>query len=62
MVKINKGYLEYLLIHQNNLKMLCLPQNTSLNPLSFSGSHAAIDSNKKSTFCFYNTITEYCSV
>ena len=26
-----KGYLKYLLIHQNNLKTLCLPQNTSPN-------------------------------
>ena len=26
-----KGYPKYLLIHQNNSKMLCLPQNNSLN-------------------------------
>ena len=34
-----RGYLMYLLIHQNNLKTLCLPQNTSLNPHCLSLDH-----------------------
>ena len=40
--------LMYLLVLQNNLKMLYWPRNTSPNPHQvLSGSHAAIDSNRK---------------
>ena len=41
------GLPEYLLIHQNNSKMPYWPQNTSRSGPLLSGSHAAIDSNKK---------------
>ena len=43
-----REYPRYLLVHQNNLEMLCLPQKyISKSTLSLSGSNAAIESNRK---------------
>ena len=47
------GLLMYLSVLQNNLEMPYWLQNTSLKSApTLSGSHTAIDSNKKNIFCF----------